>query len=111
MTDENSANNLAFVNKTILGPAGCTSTSISSLTQGGLLLSPNPVDHVLSLSRVDTDQSVVRIYNAKGQIMMQKEWWGSQLSLDVSQWANGVYIIHAQSVATGKESRISFVKQ
>ena len=111
VTDENSANNLAFVNKTILGPAGCTSTSISSLTQGGLLLSPNPVDHVLSLSRVDTDQSVVRIYNAKGQIMMQKEWWGSQLSLDVSQWANGVYIIHAQSVATGKESRISFVKQ
>lgn len=111
VTDENSANNLAFVNKTILGPAGCTSTSISSLAQGGLLLSPNPVDHVLSLSRVDTEQSVVRIYNAKGQIMIQKEWLGSQLSLDVSQWSNGVYIVHSQSVVTGKEGRISFVKR
>ena len=111
VTDENSANNLAFVNKTILGPAGCTSTSISSLAHGVLLLSPNPVDHVLSLSRVDTEQSVVRIYNAEGQIMMQKEWWDSQFSLDVSQWSNGVYIVYSQSVVTGKEGRISFVKQ
>ncbi|MEC7267509.1 MAG: serine protease, partial [Bacteroidota bacterium] len=69
VTDENSANNLAFVNKTILGPAGCTSTSIFDLDEGGILLSPNPVDHMLSLSRVDTEHSVVRVYNAKGQLM------------------------------------------
>ena len=111
VTDENSANNLAFVNKTILGPAGCTSTSILDLDEGGILLAPNPVDHTLSLSRVYAEHSVVRVYNAKGQLMVQREWLGNALSLDVSQWTNGVYVMQSQSVATGKESRISFVKQ
>lgn len=111
VTDENSANNLAFVNKTILGPAGCTSTSILDLDEGGILLAPNPVDHMLSLSRVHAEHSVVRVYNAKGQLMAQREWLGNTLSLDVSQWTNGVYVMQSQSVVTGKESRISFVKQ
>ena len=26
--------------------------------------------------------------------------------LDVSQWSNGVYIVHSQSVVTGKEGRV-----
>ena len=111
VTDENSANNLAFVNKTILGPAGCTSTSIFALDEGGILLAPNPVDQLLSLSRVHEERSVVRIYNAQGQLMIQKEWLGNTLSLDVSQWTNGVYVVQSQSILTGKEGRVSFVKQ
>ena len=111
VTDENSANNLAFANKTILGPAGCNSTSVLSLDAGGLLLAPNPVDQVVSLSRVDNEHSIVRIFNTKGQLIVQKEWLGNTLSLDVSQWSNGVYVVHSQSIATGKEGRVSFVKQ
>ena len=83
VTDENSANNLAFVNKTILGPAGCNPTSVLSLDAGGLLLAPNPVDQVVSLSRVDNEHSIVRIVNSTGQLMVQKDWMGNTLSLDV----------------------------
>ena len=111
VTDENSANNLAFVNKTILGPAGCNPTSVLSLDAGGLLLAPNPVDQVVSLSRVDNEHSVVRIVNSTGQLMVQKDWIGNSLSLDVSQWSDGVYVVHSQSITTGKEGRVSFVKQ
>ncbi|MGB0457511.1 MAG: trypsin-like peptidase domain-containing protein [Chitinophagales bacterium] len=111
VTDENSANNLAFVNKTILGPAGCNPTSVLSLDAGGLLLAPNPVDQVVSLSRVDNEHSIVRIVNSTGQLMVQKDWMGNTLSLDVSQWSDGVYVVHSQSITTGKEGRVSFVKQ
>lgn len=111
VTDENSANNLAFVNKTILGPAGCNPTSVLSLDAGGLLLAPNPVDQVVSLSRVDNEHSIVRIVNSTGQLMVQKDWIGNTLSLDVSQWSDGVYVVHSQSITTGKEGRVSFVKQ
>lgn len=111
VTDENSANNLAFVNKTILGPVGCNPTSVLSLDAGGLLLAPNPVDQVVSLSRVDNEHSIVRIVNSTGQLMVQKDWMGNSLSLDVSQWSDGVYVVHSQSITTGKEGRVSFVKQ
>lgn len=111
VTDENSANNLVFVNKTIVGPAGCTSTSVLALDEGGILIAPNPVDQLLSLSRVNEEGSVVRIYNAKGQLLFQEQWLGNTLSLDVSQWTNGVYVVQYQSMMTGKQGRISFVKQ
>ena len=81
------------------------------LDEGGILLAPNPVDQMLSLSRIHEERSVVRIYNAQGQLMVQKEWLGNTLSLDVSQWTNGVYVVQSQSIMTGKEGRVSFVKQ
>ena len=54
---------------------------------------------------------MVRIYNAQGQLVIQKEWLDNTLSLDVSQWTNGVYVVQSQSILTGKEGRVSFVKQ
>ena len=59
---------------------------------------------MLSLSRIDEERSVVRIYNAQGQLMVQKEWLGNTLSFDVSQWTNGVYVVQSQSIVTAKEA-------
>ena len=51
----------------------------------------------------------MRIYRAQGQWF--KRVVGQYTFIDVSQWTNGVYVVQSQSIMTGKEGRVSFVKQ
>jgi len=69
------------------------STSIHDQTNGGLLLYPIPVTNELHIvfPNGSAASSRVRIYNASGAIVLEQQHTTSQLTLDCSAFAVGVY--------------------
>src|SRR5690606_10781400 len=88
------------------------SASIDSPTLlGGITLYPNPTRNILNvnLSHGEAPEEYI-IYNAIGQVIRKAKITNtSELSIDTSEFANGVYLIKFTKV--GKSKTIRFVKQ
>jgi len=72
----------------------------------GLQLSPNPAIDYVQLSTSKNNASLnarVQIYNTSGQLLQHFKWNGETRSVDVSEFAEGVYIVSVQS---GKEIEV-----
>lgn len=78
---------------------------------------PNPTDHTIFIDYQSSAASKVNItvYNAIGQEMLYQKTAvakGTQtLHLDVSAFADGVYIIQIQDVSSGKMMQSKFIKE
>jgi hypothetical protein len=78
---------------------------------------PNPANQILFIDYQSSSNSNIKlkIYDALGQEMLMDKLvtrkGNQQFKLDVSQFANGVYIINIQDENTGKVMQTKFVKE
>ncbi|MGI9191467.1 MAG: T9SS type A sorting domain-containing protein [Chitinophagaceae bacterium] len=71
---------------------------------------PNPTQGVLNLRTSEQNtMNQVRVYNSLGECVYQQALHASQVQLNVSRWANGVYWIQTETTE-GRRVR-TFVKQ
>lgn len=68
-------------------------TGISDALQTSLTLIPNPTDDLLRIEGLHGFE-LIMIYNLGGKLVYQNELTSSQISLDVSTWTPGTYLIH-----------------
>ncbi len=54
---------------------------------------PNPVDNVLNIELSNTKGALILIYQPNGQLLHQSYTTGSQYSMDMSRFENGVYYL------------------
>jgi spore germination protein GerM len=96
------ANNGRF--SLVLNPAGVT--TLSSTISNKVMLSPNPAASVvtLQLAHAVTKATTFRISNAIGQVVMTVSMPANatELNLDLSTLANGVYIVQATGFGVTK---------
>lgn len=78
-----------------------TPVGINDLADVNIKLYPNPVKDVLN---IEGDFETVRLYNSLGQECEMQHAEGEKLSINVSTWAKGIYIIEVTS-ATGEINR------
>ena len=83
---------------------GGGSVNVSSGGGGGILLSPNPVDNILTieinnnntpdnLNNIDLKTSELRIYDKMMTLKKQKQFKGDLVKINVTDLQEGVYII------------------
>jgi hypothetical protein len=65
----------------------------SGISGSAIMLYPNPVTDVLTISLPGTEGANVKIYNAQGMLVSAKYTESNSLSLDMKDYPAGVYII------------------
>lgn len=78
-----------------------TPVGVDDLASANIKVYPNPVKDML---HIEGDIDAVRLYNSVGQLCGTQTSEGGKLSVDVSNWAKGVYIIEITST-TGEVNR------
>jgi Secretion system C-terminal sorting domain len=91
-----------------------TAAQNSKLAETGttkLVLYPNPVQNELVVSNLDKDGGFdqLTVYDMQGVSLVRKSTNGSSARLDVSNLANGMYILYLRSSASLKEKSVNFV--
>ncbi len=68
-------------------------TSINDMSVNNATIYPNPVNGTLQI-KVDSEHEVsfLQIYDLSGRTLLQKQWTGSSVSVDVSQISTGMYL-------------------
>ena len=82
--------------------------SSDSFAVSNVKLYPNPTSNVINIESVGTIQNIA-IYNVLGQEVMNKEANESMVSLDLSGFNAGVYVI--KTVIDGTVSSTKFIKE
>lgn len=72
-------------------------------------LYPNPADKFINIQLVSGQNSIVRIFDANGKLVAQKNTSSSLLQVDVSALKQGMY--YAQIIATGESTTLPFIKR
>ncbi len=75
-----------------------TYSSIIKLSkQNDLLLTvfPNPVKNVLTISNLQ-QSGIVRLFNAAGKLLLQQTVSAQSMTIDMSKYANGMYVLQYQ---------------
>lgn len=78
-----------------------------TISLSGLYVFPNPANDLVNVSNVELG-SVLTVYNSVGQICFQSKLTSSQASIDVSNWAAGVYQFNLNG---SKEYSLKVIKQ
>lgn len=82
-------------------------TNASSIT-----LSPNPAQNVVHISTGQQDATVhYEVYNQLGQLMDRGVCHTASKSIDISNWATGVYVVRLNNTATQEHSTMKLIKQ
>lgn len=77
----------------------------------GVAVYPNPATNEINIS-VNTPQPYsYEIYNQLGQIVEQGAINGSNKTVTIAKWANGLYIVKMKNQETQEMSTVQFVKQ
>ena len=88
-------------------------TSIDDLAKGQLIISPNPVNDVLSIELLEPasgNDAVVQIVSVDGQLLYsEKVTMANGLSLDIQTWASGLYFV--KYISNTADYTMPFVKQ
>lgn len=75
-----------------------------------LQLYPNPVQHQLMISNIQLDEyNKVSVYNMQGALVLQQNINTATARLDVSNLADGVYLLLFRSSQSLKEKSVKFV--
>jgi hypothetical protein len=83
---------------------------IGSATE--LILLPNPANTFVILSAKNKQElnSTLKVWSVNGDLMLEQNLIiGSQLKIDIEQWANGMYMI--QLIGANKTENFKFIKQ
>lgn len=105
LADEAAANEIPATNT----PAA-DEEKISGDTNTRFQLFPNPVQDQLSIRNIDMNEyDKITIYDMKGQIILQQKVTMVSARFDVSNLAEGVYVVALRSVKTLKEKTTKFV--
>ena len=96
---------------------GCgDQTLLQFMKEGQILLeiqsiTPNPAMDIVGINFINPSSSVIsyRVVDVLGTVRLEGEISGSSLTLDVQTFANGLYYLRAQNVATGSIASGKFV--
>jgi PKD repeat protein len=88
--DANNCENAAQQTITVEDCAG-----LEDLEKLGYKLYPNPADNEIFIERSeDSENALVKIYDANGKLVFDMEISDNPMKIDVSEWNTGVYQIH-----------------
>jgi hypothetical protein len=85
-------------------------SEIGSATE--LILLPNPANTFVILSAKNKQElnGTLKVWSVNGDLMLEQNLIiGSQLKIDIEQWANGMYMI--QLIGANKTENFKFIKQ
>ena len=85
-----------------------TVLSSDSFNVSSVKLYPNPTSNILNIEANGNVQNVI-VYNVLGQEVMNRETNGTSISLDVSSFNNGIYVI--KTLIDGNVSSTKFIKE
>lgn len=85
-----------------------TVLSSDSFNVSSVKLYPNPTSNILNIEANANVQNVI-VYNVLGQEVMNRETNGTSISLDVSSFNNGIYVI--KTLIDGNVSSTKFIKE
>ncbi|HTF04986.1 MAG TPA: T9SS type A sorting domain-containing protein, partial [Bacteroidia bacterium] len=88
----NTANDSLVISDAVL-------TSINE-TNGEFGLYPNPASDKLTLQFATAEERTVRLYNALGELVLVSVSYGSQIEIDLSGRAQGLYTVQVESSGT-----------
>lgn len=71
----------------------CSTVGIEDETTISSKIYPNPANNVLNISNSSNNLSTVNIYNVIGNLIYSNSFNNSNISIDTSNWNNGVYIL------------------
>jgi hypothetical protein len=77
-----------------------------------LILLPNPANTFVILSAKNKQElnGTLKVWSVNGDLMLEQNLIiGSQLKIDIEQWANGMYMI--QLIGANKTENFKFIKQ
>jgi len=89
-------------------PEGNTTVGNKKVTTPSLVIYPNPVSSILNIKGLDV-LSTIRVYNAIGQKLAERVALTDNVSIDVANYAQGVYMVRIES--NGKAVTSKFVKK
>jgi hypothetical protein len=96
-----------FVNSDEVDVKAYAQTGVSSLSDAGISLHPNPVRDMIRLNNLK-DGSLIRVYDISGRMVLSTETFASFERIDVSGLANGIYSISILNNNTNAVSK--FIK-
>lgn len=77
----------------------------------GVAVYPNPATNEINISVNAAQPYSYEIYNQLGQIVEQGAINGSNKTVTIANWANGLYIVKIENQETQEVSTVQFVKQ
>lgn len=77
-----------------------SNSSCSSISS--IVISPNPVSEMLTISNLPSTAATINIYSASGQIQKTISVTGKKENISVSKWTGGMYTLHVLN-ASGTE--------
>lgn len=92
----------------ILFTANCDrllSKNNSKLSHNEINISPNPVKDIVQIRSSDTIKNV-KLLDAKGTVLLSKDYSESLIKIDLSPYLQGVYIIHIKTDKEEQSKRI-----
>lgn len=82
-----------------------STTSVQGLgNEEEVVVFPNPSSDWIKISAGDNAQYKLTLFDKIGKVVVLKETFHSEQSLDVSQLNSGLYLLHLENKATGKRS-------
>ncbi len=63
-------------------------------------LYPNPGKEKIRLEYPEGKQGSASVFNLSGQIMLQKEWAGNRVEIDISTLPTGIYLLQVSTLDT-----------
>lgn len=75
-----------------------TSLSIDELEKQKYNIYPNPVENTLNINSDNSDEKSITIYSTSGQLLKSVKTTDQNLSIDVSQFSSGTYLLNINNV-------------